>query len=310
METPSKRALSGFTRRSAIGRAAAVGAAVSLGRLRAMAAQDATPPPVQPPFTMGVVYGEADGTKLLLDIAQPTAYVGPRPAVVLIHGGGLMFGSRSDFFGFQRELADAGYVACSIEYRLFNPDTRANQWPAQLDDAQRAVRRIRANDAAYGIDPDWIAVLGHSSGGSLAAFLGNRDTRDDSDAALASFSSRVACVVDIAGAMDMTKPYPGMPIDALGAAQGATPQQSALIDFSPQTFVDAKTAPFLILHGGADDLCPLNQSQRMTETLQTAGVEVILGVFPGLDHFSIADWKVIGPEALAFLDRHVGASAS
>jgi acetyl esterase/lipase len=307
MDVQGEGSNAGLTRRSAIGRAAAAGAALGLTRISSAIAQNATPPAGQSPLSLAVVYGEADGTQLLVDIERPKTPGSLRPAVILIHGGALMFGARSDLFGFQVSLADAGYVSFSIEYRLFNPDTGVNRWPAQLDDAQRAVRWVRANAAAYGVDPKRIAVLGHSSGASLAAFLGNRDTRDNSDSALAGFSSRVACVVDIAGAMDVRTPYPDMPTAALGDAPGVASSPAALADFSPITFVDAKTAPFLILHGGADPLCPLAQSKEMAETLQTAGVEVVFGVFPGRDHFSIVDWTLIGPEILAFLDRHVGS---
>lgn len=266
---------------------------------RRAAAMDAAPPAIQ--YERAVVYGKVAGQPLLLDLARPAVQKAPLPAVILIHGGALMFGGRADLDSFAQNLADAGYVAASIDYRLFDPAKESNPWPDQLDDVQRAVRWLRANASAYGIDPARVGVLGHSSGAQLAAFLGTRDTRDNGDAALAGFSSRVDCVVDIAGTMDLRTPYPGMPTDALGAS----PSQAALADFSPISFVDATTAPFLIVHGGSDPLCPIDQSRRMTAKLRDAKVEVIAGEFPGYDHFTIVDWAVIGPEILAFLGRHL-----
>ena len=86
-----------------------------------------------------------------------------------------------------RNLAPAGYVAFSIDHRLVN-DGAENRWPAQLDDVQRAVRWVRAHAADYGVDPERVASYGWSSGAHLATMLGVRDTRDNSDPALADYS--------------------------------------------------------------------------------------------------------------------------
>ena len=151
-------------RRAILGRAAATGAALGLMTPRGAAgAQDATPVAIR--SDSDVVYGVADDTPLLLDVFYPPAREAPRPAVVLVHGGGLAFGSRADVFEQARALARAGYVAFAIEYRLFAQYNGTNPWPAQLDDAQRAVRWVRANAAAYGVDPARLAAYGHSSGG-------------------------------------------------------------------------------------------------------------------------------------------------
>jgi pectinesterase len=66
----------------------------------------------------GVVYGEVDGESLLLDVHRSLAHADPRPAVVLIHGGGMWTGSRADMEHPARQLAQAGYVAFSVDYRL------------------------------------------------------------------------------------------------------------------------------------------------------------------------------------------------
>ena len=183
-------------------RALLASAALSPALLARATAQEATP--VAPIQERDVVYGEVAGEELLLDDWRPPPRELPRPAMVVIHGGGWTegFGDRTDFVLPSFELAKAGYVVFNIAYRLL-PE---HPWPAQLDDVQRAVRWIRANAATYGVDPQRIGSYGHSSGGHLAAFLGVRDTRDNSDPALAAFSSRVACVVDLAGDVDLTIP--------------------------------------------------------------------------------------------------------
>jgi len=58
----------------------------------------------------GVVYGTAAGEPLLLDACRPPVRPAPRPAVVLVHGGGMWTGSRADMAEPARRLARAGYV--------------------------------------------------------------------------------------------------------------------------------------------------------------------------------------------------------
>jgi dienelactone hydrolase len=90
-------------------------------------------------------------------------------------------------------------VVFNINYRL--AFGRENTWPAQLDDVQRAVRWVRKNAVQYGVDPARIGAMGASAGGHLVCMLGLVETRDNSDPALAGFSSRVKCVVDIFGSL-------------------------------------------------------------------------------------------------------------
>src|SRR5271166_640591 len=127
-----------------------------------------------------VEYGEQGGEKLLLDIYQPSSPNSrPRPAVVLIHGGSWSSFDKSTMRGMGNFLARSGFVAVSVDYRLFHGSD--NRWPAQLDDVQRAVRWLRANSSKYNIDANYIGAFGHSAGAQLAALLGMEDTRDNSD---------------------------------------------------------------------------------------------------------------------------------
>ena len=257
-----------------------------------------------------VVYGTADGVDLLLNVVQPPDRPEPRPAVVVVHGGGLVQGTRWDHGEAAIGLAQAGYITFSIEYRLFSPADRANPWPAQLDDAQRAVRWVRANAAGYGVDPERVGAFGFSSGGQLAAFLGTRDTRDNGDPALAAYASKVTCVVAMGGLFDFTFPNahpdsPGTDAEMLGGSLEALPPPEAYEDFSPITFVDATSAPMLILQEGNEDVIPYEHPRRMVAALQAAGVQVSYGWFPEYDHGSWFSWAPAAPETLAFFARHL-----
>jgi acetyl esterase/lipase len=298
-----------LTRRTVLTRlgAGALSLAVA-GTTRPIAAQDDPTASLQ--FEDDVVYGTVDRVALLLNVVRPADRPEPRPAVIIIHGGGLIQGTRWDHGEAALGLAQAGYATFSIEYRLFVEGDPATLWPAQLDDVQRAVRWVRANADTYGVDPDRVGAFGFSSGGQLAAFLGTRETRDNSDPALAAFSGKATCVVTMGGLFDFTFPnaHPGArEIDAeiLGGLAGEPPPPAAYVDFSPITFVDATSAPFLILQEGNEDVIPYEQPQRMVEALEAAGVEVSYTVFPEYTHDSWFSWAPEAPETLAFFERHL-----
>jgi acetyl esterase/lipase len=210
-----------------------------------------------------------------------------------------------------RGLAEAGYVAFTIDYRLFVEAADLNHWPVQLEDAQRSVRWVRENADTYGVDPDRIAAYGHSAGGKLASLLGTRDSKDDTDPAFPTFSSRVACVVDIAGDAVPTIPWPN-PDDTAAhtALLGGTPDEApnAYRDFSTLSHIDEKTVPFLVLHGTKDTFVPVEHSRRLVAALHENLTEAVYGEFPTIDHLDW-NWALSGPWTRAFLDYHLQADA-
>lgn len=269
-----------------------------------------------PPFEQiaDVAYGEivtqGEPAPLLLDVYRPTDGEGTWPAVVVIHGGGFQFGSRADLSQHAQELAAAGYVAVAIEYRLTTPEDPGNLWPVHLDDAQRAVRWLRAHADDYGVDPERVASYGHSAGGTLAELLGVRDTRDevaaDDDPELAGISSRVQCVVSLAGVSDFTLPamaeqYPILFGETIEEDPGPYEDASAV------SFVDDGSAPMLLVHGDEDIDVPVEHSRLLAAALEAAGVEVELVEIPGGTHETTFDWAVVGESVLPFLDRQLHA---
>ena len=300
---------SAVTRRTAVASLGAGALGLTLaGATRPAAAQDDTAESLQ--SEEDVVYGTVDGVELLLNVVRPADRPDPRPAVVVVHGGGLVQGTRWDHGEAAIGLAQAGYATFSIEYRLFSSADRTTLWPAQLDDVQRAVRWVRANADTYGVDPDRVGAFGYSSGGQLAAFLGTRDTRDNGDPALAAYSSKVACAVVMGGLFDFTFPdaHPDAPetdAEILGGSADALPASAAYEDFSPITFVDETSAPFLILQEGNEDVIPYEHPRRMVAALQAAGVQVSYSWFPDYAHDSWFSWAPEAPETLAFFARHL-----
>src|SRR5438093_4216846 len=153
-------------------------------------------------FEPDIEYTNPDEQHLRLDLARPKVGDGPFPAVVCIHGGGFRAGSRKGYDSLCICLAEQGYVAVTVTYRL----APKYQFPAAIHDVKAAVRWLRANAKKYQVHPDRIGVTGGSAGGHLAQFLGvTADARQfEGDGGNPEQSSRVACVVNYYGPSDFT----------------------------------------------------------------------------------------------------------
>lgn len=224
-----------------------------------------------------VLYEIANGQKLYLDIYQPKERSKPAPAIILIHGGGWTDFDKSIMSGIAATLAMAGFVAFSIDYRLLNfrDHPAKNQWPAQLEDCQSALRWVRQHAGEYGVDPSRIGAFGHSAGGQLAALLGMIDSRDPSNAQI---STRVQAVVDVSGVSDFTTDH-DPDGDALftmlfGGTQAQKPDVWRAA--SPVFHVQSDDPPFLLIHGTRDQEVPLHQSEELLRALKKAGVRARL----------------------------------
>jgi acetyl esterase/lipase len=259
-----------------------------------------------------VPYGAIDGHPLLLDVYEPPeAASGLQPAVVLIHGGGWMSFDKSTMHTMGMLLARSGFVAFAVDYRLLHGSE--NRWPAQLDDVQRAVRWIRANAVRYRVDAEHIGAFGHSAGAQLAALLGMEDTRDNSDPALAKYSSRVQAVVDVSGPADFTTHREADGDAFLANFFGGDYAHRAEVwqDASPAFHVSKNDSPFLIVHGTQDVEVPLAQSQELADKLKQAGVPVKFVTVDDVHTFKTPEArKRLALETLTFFMQYLGPGSS
>jgi acetyl esterase/lipase len=280
------------------------------------AATPQNPPPVPPSAPASgaseenVVYGNVNGTALHLDVYEPpNRGTKTLPAVILIHGGSWTSFDKSTMSGMGRFLSLSGFVAFSVDYRLF--DGKDNRWPAQLDDVQRAARWVRANAAKYGVDPGHIGAFGHSAGAQLAALLGMEDTRDNSDPALAKFSSKVQAVVDISGPSDFTTDHDAdgdaLLTGLLGGDYAKHPELWR--EASPVFHVAKDNAPFLIMHGTQDKEVVISQSQELNDKLAAAGVPVTFIKVDDVHTFAAPEnRRRVAVESRDFFDKYLAGA--
>ena len=233
--------------------------------------------------------------------------MGTLPAVLCIHGGGFRAGTREGYDGLCTKLAQNGYVAATLTYRL----SPASKFPAAVQDCKTAVRWLRAKATAYRIDPKRIGAMGSSAGGHLALFLGVTP-------GIATFegegnlnqSSSVACVVSFSGPSDFTQSY-GKSVDAhevlplfFGGNLSQMPKEH--VRGSPLYWVTPEAAPTLCIHGTKDDYVAYEQAVWITDRLKAASVEVQLLTLEGAGHgFKGEDAVRADREMLSFFDSHL-----
>jgi acetyl esterase len=254
-----------------------------------------------------VVYRTVDGEALGADVYLPAGGGKHRPAVLVVHGGGWVAGEKEWFSAQATALAEAGYVAVSIDYRL----APERPYPAAVDDVQAAVKWLRKKQQvkAYGIDPGRIGGFGGSAGAHLVAMLGGLGDGSFENGA------RVAAVVEWSGPLDLTGIAAAFdagtaPDDNvapfLGCTQGDCPAERAE-EASPVTHVDESDPPILLVNSDGE-LVPLTIVQPMVDALEAAGVEHELLVLPGNRHSRQYSADVID-DTIAFFDEHLAESS-
>ena len=242
--------------------------------------------------TENIAYRTDVGPNTVLDMAQPL--FGPqtdRPAILIIHGGGWSAGSKNDmvYRTLMIDYAMKGYVVCNMNYRLIQEALP----PACIEDVRCAVRWMKANAKAIGIDSNRIGTYGHSAGGHLSLMLGvsadSRAFNDESDPWKA-YSPSVACSVG------------GAPPTELGRAGGWADQK----ELWPIGYISACETPILVLQGAEDPVVKPGLTEDWVVKMQRAGAQVDYVKVHG-DHGVAFDKQLefTRPAMDAFFARHL-----
>jgi len=203
-------------------------------------------------YATGAVRSPAVGEiDLLLDLYRPSDPDLPslRPGFVLIHGGGFTSGTKSSTttVNLGNAYATRGYVAVSIPYRLVADDPPTADLAttpgdplsvavaAARVDATKAVEWMRANAATYRIDPDRIAIGGHSAGAITAMGVGFRDAGVD--------GADVQAVLSLSGGL-----------------------------YGTESIIDADESPLIMIHGTADPTVPFSLAEAIEDQALSVGL--------------------------------------
>jgi acetyl esterase/lipase len=236
-------------------------------------------PPVSTAFaahTVGEpkVYKKIGDRELRLHVLKPAGWSAGdrRPALVFFHGGGWTAGMPTAFNQQSEYLAARGMVCVQVEYRLLE---RTGKEPPLVcvQDAQSAMRWVRAHAVKLGIDPQRIGAGGGSAGGHLAAFCGMVGGLDDPADDLA-VSPRPDVLVLFNPVFD------NGPVGGWGQAR----VRERVKEFSPAHNVTADDPPAVVFLGREDKLIPVATVERFQAAMKKAGVRCETFFYDGQGH--------------------------
>jgi arylformamidase len=241
--------------------------------------------------TRDIPYGTAHARQVL-DVYAPAGATN-LPVVFWIHGGGWQTGDKGMVALKPTAFMAAGFVFVSINHRLLPTVDMGSI----TRDVASALGWVVKNIGTYGGDPFRLLVMGHSSGGELAALI----CTDDRYAKAEGFSLTMikGCVpvdadtFDIPAIIEMAETRARvhhLPLPTYGHRQKFGDDPAKHRDFSAVTHVAKNKGipPFLILHiaGNPDTRA---QAQRMGAVLQEAGISAKVVAGRDSTHESIND---------------------
>ncbi|GAA0304721.1 alpha/beta hydrolase [Sphingomonas oligophenolica] len=248
-------------------------------------------------------YARTGGHDLCLDLYYPESGAregeGPErngvvPVILYLHGGGWARGDKRDFVEARlHKVVERGIAVASANYRLLPDDLH----PAQIHDAKAAVRWLRANGAARGLETSRIGAWGASAGGYLATMLGLTAGDSDLEGDLGphcGVSSAVQAVVTWFAPFDLVGTSRRSWLERQAASRVYAPalfgreeieRGDAIIDAAdPCRRVHAAAPPFLIAHGDSDRIVPMSESLQMHNALARENVDATLCLIAAAGH--------------------------
>lgn len=247
-----------------------------------------------PPATIkeikNLTYVQYGNRALQLDLYLPkTTNKKLAPAIVFVHCGGWKHGYRENFTPMAIRMAEQGFAAATISYRL-SPEAK---YPAAIYDVKAAVRWMRSHAKKYGIDAQRIAIAGGSAGGQIASLVGvtNGEEKFDPQMNSSKVSSAVHAIVNIDGLSDFTTEtalkYEDDPMknpSAAGAWFGGRYAEKTELweEASPINHASKNTPPILFI-GSAQTRFSVGR-EEMIEKLKPLGVDAQVVLLPNTPH--------------------------
>ena len=260
------------------------------------------------PASRQVTFKARDGMTLHGYLTEPRgAPAGPKPMVLLPHGGPYGVFDGWSFDDDAQILAAAGYAVLRVNYRGSGNYGRAflqagnQEWGGRMQDDLTDATRWAVREGVA--DASRICIYGASYGG-YAALMG-----------VAREPDLYRCAVGYVGVYDL----PMMHRDASGRSRSGRTwalewmgDRNALAARSPVNLADRIKAPVFLAAGGKDDRAPIEHSERMEKALKKAQVPVETLYYPNEGHgfYTAEHRREYYTRLLAFLSRHLGGATA
>ncbi|HEX5790200.1 MAG TPA: alpha/beta hydrolase [Luteolibacter sp.] len=197
-------------------------------------------------------------------------------AIQIIYSGGAYEKNKPDSFEVapaRRFLNEKGMTVVTMKYRTPRPVGLAAHMSA-WQDLQRAIRIVRSQAAAKGLDPERIGIMGSSAGGHLTV-IGATSSQQQSYAPIDDLD-KLPCNAQWAIAV-----YPAYTLTRRSGNDSGGNDDSAKL--APELAFDSATCPMLFLHGDAD-VHPAMNSVKCWEQLRRMGIQSDLHTLVGRGH--------------------------
>ena len=265
-----------------------------------------------------IAYGEA-GRRNHLDVYTPAAWHAPgaqppvsgAPVLIQVHGGGWTLGTKNDQgIPLMQHLAAKGWVCVAINYRLAPRDPM----PAGVIDVKKAIAWVREHVAAYGGNPDYVALTGGSAGGHLVALAAVTPNHPELQPGFEDADTRVQVAVPHYGVYDFAGAS-GLKSARLMRDTFLAPKivqrsfrdhPEAFEDLTPLLRVTPDDPDFFVIHGNRDSIVDVRQARQFVARLrETSTRTVVYAELPGAQHAFDVFPSIRSAHVVRAIDRYL-----
>ncbi len=229
-----------------------------------------------------IEYCTVNGRSLKLDIYHRDDLPENAPVLYQMHGGAWLenCGSKNEqALPLMNQLAANGWVCVAIEYRLSPGST----FPEHIIDCKLGLSWVKDHIADYGGNPDFVIATGGSAGGHLSTLLALSANAPEFQPGFEDANTEVQGCIPFYGVYDFLNSQNQRSageslsqwISAKVLKQTRAEKPELWRQASPLYWVHKDAPPFLIIHGEADTLVPVAESQELYKALQAVSEQPV-----------------------------------
>ena len=228
-----------------------------------------------------IEYSRVDGRSLRVDVYHRADIPKNAPVLFQMHGGAWLenLGSKNEqALPLMYQMAANGWVCVAVEYRLSPKST----FPDHIIDCKRALHWIKENISGYGGNPEFVIATGGSAGGHLSCLLALSANAPEFQPGFEHVDTTVQGCIPFYGVYDFLNSQGQRSSETLSQWVSAKVLKKTRAESpdlwrqaSPLYWAHKDAPPFLIIHGEADTLVPVQESRVLYDTLKDVSHQAV-----------------------------------